>query len=134
MSRINIETGCWDWQARLGHNGYGLIHVDGGSQAAHRASYRAFVGPIPGDLTIDHLCFNPACVNPEHLRLLTRSENSRNRRNVYRTHCKHGHEFTPENTRWHNESDRGGRLRRRCRACHQAKTRRQRERRKAVVA
>lgn len=49
---------------------------------------------------------------PENTRWLTRSENSREqRRPAPVTHCKHGHEYTPANTK----TDRKGV--RRCRRC-----------------
>ena len=74
---------------------------------------------IPEGLVIDHLCHNRdsscpgaracmhrRCVNPDHLEPTTIEENQRrgiprSRRGGGRavwTHCKHGHEFTPENT------------------------------------
>lgn len=39
-----------------------------------------------------------------------------------RTHCNHGHEFTPENTRW--RSDRSGRI---CKTCKREREARRRE-------
>lgn len=42
---------------------------------AHRASYEAFVGPIPEGMTIDHVCNVRDCVNPDHLRIATQQEN-----------------------------------------------------------
>lgn len=54
------------------------IFGGGGVRAttAHRVSYELFVGPIPKGMTVDHICFNSLCVNPWHLQLLTRQENS----------------------------------------------------------
>jgi len=37
-----------------------------------------------------------------------------------RTHCEHGHEFTPENTLWRTDSSPGAR---RCRICHRERGR-----------
>ena len=36
-----------------------------------------------------------------------------------RTHCNHGHEFTPGNTLWRTDSSHGAR---RCRRCHRERT------------
>jgi DNA-binding CsgD family transcriptional regulator len=43
---------------------------------AYRVVYMLNKGPIPDGMTVDHLCFNPLCCNPNHLQLLTRAENS----------------------------------------------------------
>ena len=89
----------------------------------HRLIYKTFVGELPDELTIDHVCFNPPCVNPAHLRPMTRSENAKRQRTAFRsrtsTHCAHGHAWTPENTAVNKRS--GGRI---CRACARAATRR----------
>jgi hypothetical protein len=44
---------------------------------AHRVAYEALVGPIPDGMTIDHLCRNKRCLNPAHMELVTRGENTR---------------------------------------------------------
>lgn len=105
-------NGCLVWTAFLDRDGYGWLSVDGRLVAAHRASYAAFVGPIPEGMTVDHTCFVPACVNADHLRLLTWEENRRNQRTALATRCQRGHEFTPENTGRH-----GPRQQRFCRTC-----------------
>ena len=43
---------------------------------AHRAFYEAARGPIPTGLVIDHVCRERSCVNPDHLRVVTRRENN----------------------------------------------------------
>lgn len=90
--------GCLNWLGYRNGAGYGTIQIKGRSTLAHRLAWEMANGPIPKDLTIDHLCFNPACVNVGHLRLLTKSENSGLRRNVGKGSCIHGHEFTADNT------------------------------------
>ena len=89
------------------------------SVPAYRVAFMLFKGDIPMEpkrMAVDHICFNPLCVNPDHLQLLTGSENSARKdpnRRIGRatpTHCKRGHEFTDTNTYvW--------RGRRQCREC-----------------
>lgn len=69
------NTGCWLWMGCLDKAGYGKLAHAGRNLAAHRASYEAFVGPIPDGLLILHRCDNPICCNPEHLRAGTQDEN-----------------------------------------------------------
>jgi hypothetical protein len=44
---------------------------------AHRLFYEERYGPIPEGHQLDHLCRQPACVNPAHLEPVTQTENIR---------------------------------------------------------
>lgn len=93
------ENGCWEWLGAKQSSGYGSRgNGRGKSELTHRAAYEIVVGPIPFGLTIDHLCFNKACVNTDHMEPVTRSENSR-RKIEAQTHCKRGHELAGDNLR-----------------------------------
>jgi hypothetical protein len=93
-------NGCWEWMgATVGKRGtrrsYGQISVNRRTVLAHRYSYERFVGPIPAGLQLDHLCRNPACVNPAHLEAVTQRTNilrgeSPCARNASMTHCPCG--------------------------------------------
>ena len=65
---------CTEWTGALSHGGYGLLQ--GG--AAHRYAWERVNRPIPHGMFIDHMCFNRACVNVEHLRLVTVKQNAEN--------------------------------------------------------
>jgi hypothetical protein len=110
-SRV-IDTGCWQWTGYINKDGYAhMAYLGRQGVPAHRVAWVLANGPIPDGMTVDHVCFNPGCVNAKHLQLLTRSANSR-RKKMIKTCCVHGHEFTDENT-YLDKSNRG----RRCRAC-----------------
>lgn len=69
------EDGCWIWQGARQPEGYGRIKVRGRMDMAHRLAYRLAKGAIPAFFQIDHLCFTPSCVNPDHLEAVTAAEN-----------------------------------------------------------
>ena len=66
---------------------------------AHRGVYTLLAGPIPEGMELDHLCRVPACVNPDHLEIVTHKENMKRGeikggdRWVRSKTCKLGHDF-----------------------------------------
>jgi hypothetical protein len=126
---ISESTGCWEWQGAKDSRGYGRLshRVPGESTLVHRITYAHYFGPIE-DLTLDHLCRNTSCANPEHLEPVSRSENLRRRievrghHNANKTHCKQGHEFSERNTA---KRTGGGRL---CKTCRQQTLQKSKER------
>lgn len=115
------NSGCWLWLGALGHRGHPHINKSYGTQSGHRFIYQTLVGSVPQELVVDHWCNNPSCVNPDHLRPLTYQNNTLRSpitvaaKYAVRTHCKRGHEFTPENTL--SEARSNARI---CLACRQA--------------
>jgi hypothetical protein len=99
MGRVDT---CWLWSGRVDGFGYGHFKNQKRSLKAHRVAWTLKRGPIPAGMTLDHLCRNPRCVNPMHLEIVTNKENilrgtSPTAVNALKTHCKRGHELTPEN-------------------------------------
>jgi hypothetical protein len=70
-----IVTGCVPWTGHRDRDGYGQFWMGGRAHWAHRVAYAIHHGSIPEGLTVDHVCLNPSCCNPAHLRLLTHGEN-----------------------------------------------------------
>ncbi len=95
-------AGCWEWTGARNPTGYG--HMNYRSGYPHRVAYELMVGPIPKGLTIDHLCRNRACFNPQHLEAVSLRENIMRSPtalaaiNARRTNCKRGHLFDGKNT------------------------------------
>ncbi len=109
---------CWLWTGAIDGRGYGSwTRSEKRKVGAHRFAYQITVGPIPDGLDLDHLCRVRHCVNPSHLEPVTRQVNIQRgaNRNREKTHCKRGHEFTPENTYM---TSAGGRSCRTCRAAY----------------
>lgn len=114
-SFVDTSGDCWIWMGHRDRSGYGKTKGDRRtSWSAHRYAYATFVEVIPPNRQLDHLCRTPACVNPDHLEIVTHAENMRRSGAALKTHCIHGHEYTPENT-YYRTSRSGGR--RDCRAC-----------------
>ena len=64
-----------------------MVWWNGYNTTAHRIAYNLFRAYVPFDMTVDHVCRNIWCVNPDHLDVCSRSEN-RKRAAVVRLEVK----------------------------------------------
>ncbi len=103
---IDPFTQCWVWQGFIGKSGYARLFIEKGKgkrKFVHRYSYENFVGKIPDDLTLDHICRNRKCCNPTHLQPVTIKQNTLlgigfAPKNKAKSHCRNGHEYSESNT------------------------------------
>lgn len=97
-AKVAKSEGCWIWTGAKIGRGYGNFSLTPGHTVlAHRWSFVNAGGVIPEGHQIDHLCLVKLCVKPDHLEAVTGAENMR-RMGSHVSTCKHGHEYTPENT------------------------------------
>lgn len=116
------EDGCWVPRRTPTQTGYVLVWDHGRFRLNHRVMYEGLVGPIPTGMTLDHLCRNRACCNPEHLEPTTLRENTLRGEavsaiNARKTHCIRGHAFDSANTYEYKGA-------RHCRACRAMRSKR----------
>lgn len=110
-------NGCWIWTGTQGADGYGRWRYKPGAHVMylHKWAYLVFTGPIPDGMDVDHRCHTDAvssgaceggsdcphrrCCNPEHLELVSRSENTmrQNHANRRKEECPKGHPLSGDN-------------------------------------
>lgn len=129
---VHQPSGCWEWTGCKLPTGYGRLKLGVLTLYAHRVAYTILIGQIGDNLTVDHLCRNTCCVNPDHMQIVPISVNVQRRNpgpkklrparvptvRKVNTHCKRGHELTEDNTKLES---RGRRL---CRTCDNERQRR----------
>lgn len=77
---VGSSNECWPIIRGLNRDGYGVLRVGGRKQRAHRVIFGLFYPSVPA-IVVRHVCNNPACVNPSHLRGGTQKNNAEDRVN-----------------------------------------------------
>jgi hypothetical protein len=98
---------CWLWiggasKSNGGYYGRFKLPRQRKDISAHRWAWEEVNGPLTEGKTLDHLCRNTLCVNPDHLEPVTMRENILRGTNTAanharKTHCVNGHPFSGEN-------------------------------------
>lgn len=123
---------CIQWQGYIKPNGYGQAHRPrpearelgvATTDYAHRLVWERENGPIPAGHDVHHRCENRACVNLNHLELLTRQEHHDEHVEA-RDRCRPGrHEWATEEDIYVDPAGR-----RQCRECRREANARHRAR------
>lgn len=71
-----MASKCIIWHKSL-RRGYGRIIIARKSLNAHKYFYEQKYGKVPQDKVLDHLCRNRACINTDHLEVVSQAENTR---------------------------------------------------------
>jgi hypothetical protein len=79
FKKVDTSGECHEWTASKMTGGYGLFVINKKNHSAHRVAYEIANGPFDQSMHVDHICHNRGCVNPKHLRLVTRMQNAENR-------------------------------------------------------
>ncbi|HEX8747991.1 MAG TPA: hypothetical protein VF717_12385 [Pyrinomonadaceae bacterium] len=100
------RNGCWLWKAAKDTRGYPVFAFRGRQVQAHRMAYEHFIKKIEKRLLLSHSCGKRECVNPEHQVPSSMRDVLRKAGVIGKSHCKRGHPFTPENTRYDKKGSR----------------------------
>ncbi len=117
FQRSRLNNDCLIFTGGLDKDGYGQTYFQGRGYLCHRLSAIFFLELDINDKSLRALhkieCTDKACWTPEHLYIGTHQDNMNDmvimgsnkythsgNQHTNQTHCKRGHEFTEENTRY----------------------------------
>jgi hypothetical protein len=106
-----LTAPCRIWTGAKNSAGYGHMGVfdpagKRRTMMVHRVGHQVKIGrPLPvgsRSAVVDHICENPACTEPTHLRLVSQQVNvlrgaGLTAQHARKTHCPHGHPYAGEN-------------------------------------
>lgn len=114
-------TGCWLWRLNT-RQGYGQTSYRGKTVSVHRRMLELKLGrKLTPQECACHSCDTRACCNEDHLWPGTKLDNNFDsvrkgrHKNLVKTHCPQGHEYTPENIS--HRIEKSGRPGRGCKMC-----------------
>jgi hypothetical protein len=137
LRRKLVMGDCWRYNGATSPGGYGWIFYDGRPHFVHRVSAMLYLELDLNDKLkqVNHKreCPNKDCFNPNHLYIGNQVQNMSDAmeigvkfgHNHEKTHCKQGHEFTPENTKIKILP--GRKPSRFCKQCHRDQEQRRRD-------
>lgn len=76
LAKFSQTSSCWLWRGAVLPFGHGRFRLNGRVALAHRVAYSLYVGDIPEDKFVLHKCDVPQCINPDHLFLGTKKDNT----------------------------------------------------------
>ena len=121
-AQVTFGPKCWTFNGVKSGKGYGRVSVKRKFVAAHRLVVEQETGLDLTGKVVMHICDNPSCVRPDHLRVGTHRDNVRDMfqkgrqrsPNAEKTHCPQGHAYDEKNTMVLRQGFR------RCRECQRA--------------
>lgn len=130
------EAGCWEWQGfcqkfrniKPGQRGYAQASYRGKQWRLHRLMLTITQRPLQAGEVAMHKCDNPPCINPEHLKIGTYTENMRDASfkgradKQWKTHCWRGHPLSGDNLMWKRRAGTDLKLRA-CKTCQRIRLR-----------
>ena len=69
VDRSEKHTECHIWLASKNKTGHGMFSVLGRTIPASRYAFMMYRGEVSNHEVVTQTCFNPSCVNPDHLEL-----------------------------------------------------------------
>lgn len=70
-----LDSGCWEWTGAIVKDYGQMFHGGKHLMAHHAALILSGREPPTWPMVVDHICRNPRCVNPDHLRVVHQTDN-----------------------------------------------------------